>query len=202
MAESNFQDFLCEKFFEKVVKNIEREKNFCENSENFCNYGTTLVKREHVLQRLPNECLECTREHRFGQRRRVISKQSTNEVIFIIGCDLETDASARGLKRGLIRFGNQMKREFNKSQIITEFKVLFAEKYSDFWPNFDQKLSRSLSRTLTRVSANISHSFDFLLKMPRVTRPVNRHVVAVECRPMSDESESHVDFVAARNHFL
>lgn len=211
----NFNDFLCEKYFQKFIKNIKREKDFCENSDDFCDFGVTLIKRDFLIQRLPNDCLKCAENHFFGQRlvyntsgasnasgSSLSSYSSTSEVIFVINCDFD---SKPDLKSILIQFSKDLKKTFKKT---LKFKTFFrisgkTKKYSNFWPNFDKNFSQTLKRNLLNAfKSNKSHSFDFLLELPRVTRPLARHVFLVECARGHEEDDSHVDAISARNHVL
>ncbi|CAG2113428.1 unnamed protein product [Medioppia subpectinata] len=179
----------------KQIKQFVKKRELCFNSRDFCDFGTTLVFRE-IIERLPEECLVCGENHRFGERRRETATKEA-EVLFVIGCDLES-RDGREMARNLNRISNALKREFEKRSILTTFRTISLnseKKYSDFWPKNDLNLRLNG----IPISRNINQSFDFLFVTSRQPR-ASRHVILVQCGDGCEERD--VDFQSARNHVL
>ena len=189
----SFEDFLCLKLFDQYIRNIPQELRLCTESVEVCDYGVTLVARD-IIPRLPNECLTCSQGMAFGEREVFNRTLDETEVLFLFGCVL-----SEKLKNSSNRLSNALRKEFNRKSIEVKFRSFVATSeghYQQFWPKAERKLN---FRRLPEDVGNGSHSFDFLFVTSPVSRPLSRHVIAIECQPMSEKS---LDFVSARNHFL
>jgi hypothetical protein len=197
---------ICRKWFPKQLFNNSREQQLCSQSRDLCNFGANLVSR-HLISRLPNECLDCDESHAFGSRK-IVSRVTDAQILFVIGCDLET----RHLKSKLIRLSNALRREFSSRAIEAKFQVLLKsrENYLKFWPNFESKLNlekislNELNSSLdspNNSSVYCSNSLDFLLVSSYPTSIASKHVILIT-NSKRDCILNHVDFITARSLLL
>jgi hypothetical protein len=196
---ANLEDFLCRKWFHDLIRAIEWEQRLCSAAKDVCDYGATLVARD-IVPRLPEECLQCARDHAFGQRKRVNANVTEAEVVIVLGCDLRSRDGQR-LVASLRRMANALKREFAGRGVRTHFRSVFAMGdgvYRRFWPKSESELDL---RRVPFETRNLSHSLDFLFVTSSPERPLSRHVILVECAVGCAE-DALLDFGSARTHLL
>jgi hypothetical protein len=204
---------ICRKWFPKQLFNNSREQQLCSESRDLCNFGANLVSR-HLISRLPNECLDCDSNEAFGSRK-IVSRVMEAEIVFVIGCDLET----RDLKPKLIRLSKALRQEFSSTGIEAKFQVLLkSEKnYLKFWPNFESKLNlekvslnfcqfndsfderNNSSKCL--LSSYCSNSLDFLLVTSYPTSIASKHFILIT-NSKTDCILNDIDFITARSLLL